>query len=221
MALNILLSSGTSGAENYELALKALGACPTTHYCPAVDTSYDGLLLCGGSDVAPARFGQENHGSVGIDLARDEAELALIHAYLAAHKPIFGICRGHQILNIALGGTLIQDLPTDERALHTPEPPKKRDKVHPVRAAKGSLFETACGTSFSVNSAHHQSLDELGAGLIPTLWAEDGTVEGMEHRSLPILCVQFHPERMSLSHRREDTVDGLFLFRHFLSLCEQ
>lgn len=220
MAYNILLSSGTSGAENYEQALRALGANPTSHYCPAADTSYDGLLLCGGSDVSPDRFGQENRGSVGIDLARDEAELALARAYLAARKPIFGICRGHQLINIALGGTLVQDLPPAGHILHTPEPPEKKDKVHAVRAAAGSFFETAYGTRFSVNSAHHQGLDALGEGLIPTLWAEDGTVEAMEHQVLPLLCVQFHPERMSLSHRRVDTVDGLLLFRRFLSLCQ-
>lgn len=220
MALNILLSSGTSGAENYEQALKALGATPTSRYCPAADSSYDGLLLCGGSDVAPDRFGQENQGSVGIDLARDEAEFALVKAYLAARKPIFGICRGHQVINIALGGTLIQDLPAVGHTLHTPEPPEKRDKVHSVRAAEGSFFETAYGARFSVNSAHHQGLGELGTGLIPTLWAEDGTIEAMEHNALPILCVQFHPERMSLSHRRTDTIDGLPLFQRFLSLCQ-
>ncbi|MDE6107170.1 MAG: gamma-glutamyl-gamma-aminobutyrate hydrolase family protein, partial [Oscillospiraceae bacterium] len=111
MALKILLSSGRSGGENYENALKTLGAEFTTQYCPAVDTAYDGLILCGGDDVDPARFGQENRGSRDIDLDRDRAEFALIEAYLKAGKPILGICRGHQIMNIALGGTLIQDIP--------------------------------------------------------------------------------------------------------------
>lgn len=220
MALNILLSAGSGGAENYENALRELGAIPTALYCPPADPSFEGLILCGGSDVSPDRFGEENHGSLGIDLARDEAEFALIQAYLAAKKPIFGICRGHQILNIAFGGTLVQDLPATGHTLHTPEPPEKKDKIHSVRVAEGSFYQKMYGTAFSVNSAHHQGLGELGAGFRPELWAEDGTIEAMEHETFPIFCVQFHPERMSFSNRRSDTINGAPIFERFLRLCQ-
>ena len=191
----------------------------TTQYCPKADTGYDGLVLCGGADVDPARFGQENHGSVDIDLDRDAAEFALIEAYLAAGKPILGICRGHQILNIALGGTLIQDLPEPVGIFHTHDEAAGKDKTHPVHAAPGSWFEEAWGRHFTVNTHHHQAVDQLGEGLVPLLWSESGVVEGMLHKSRPILCVQFHPERMCLEHRREDVVDGLPIFERFLGMC--
>lgn len=218
MPLKILLSSSRSGAENYENALRALGAEPTTRYCPKADTGYDGLLLCGGGDVDPARFGQENMGSRDIDPDRDRAELDLIEAYTKAGKPILGICRGHQIVNIALGGTLIQDLPEDLLPFHRWE---EADKVHPVRAKQGSIFHTLYGPLFPVNSAHHQAVDRLGEELEPLLWSEGGIVEGMIHKSLPILCVQFHPERMCCEKSRPDTVDGRPIFERFLQMCEE
>lgn len=219
MALNILLSSSKSGAESYEKTLSSLGARFTTRYCPEADLSYDGLILCGGDDVDPARYGQENNGSKDIDADRDAAEFALIEAYIKAGKPILGICRGHQILNIALGGTLIQDLPAPAGFFHTYDSEKEKERAHPVHAAPGSWFEEIWGSMFAVNSHHHQAVDRLGEGFVAQLWSESGVVEGMVHESLPILCVQFHPERMSLDHRREDTVDGLPIFEKFLQMC--
>lgn len=219
MPLKILLSSSRNGAENYENALRALGAEFTTQYCPPADPGYDGLLLCGGADVDPARFGQENRGSQEIDLDRDRAEFDLIEAYLKAGKPILGICRGHQIMNIALGGTLIQDIPAPVGLFHTHDDTLKEDKTHAVHAAPGSWFEETWGSHFTVNSHHHQGVDKLGEGLEPLLWSEGGIVEGMMHKSLPILCVQFHPERMCCTKSRSDTVDGLPVFEKFLTLC--
>ena len=221
MALRILLSSSRNGAANYENALQALGAECTTQYCPQVDTGNDGLLLCGGADVDPARFGQENCGSQDIDLDRDRAEFDLIEAYLKAGKPILGICRGHQIMNIALGGTLIQDIPAPVGPFHSPCVIRGEDRVHTVHAAPGSWFEEAWGDYFGVNSHHHQAVDRLGEGLEPLLWSEGGIVEGMIHKSLPILCVQFHPERMCGDKSRPDTVDGLPIFQKFLAMCAQ
>jgi len=180
--------------------------------------SYDGLILCGGDDVDPARFGQENCGSQDIDPERDAAELALIEAYIKAKKPILGVCRGHQILNVALGGTLIQDLDDSLRPFHT----AGQEGVylaHPVRALEGSWFAQTWGRCFPVNSHHHQAVDKIGVGLVPTLWSEGGVVEGMVHASLPILCVQFHPERMCCDLARPDTVDGTAIFRWLMEQC--
>ena len=219
MAPKILLSRSKSSAEAYEKAVEAAGGAPTSAYCPQVDMSYDGLILCGGEDMDPSRYGQENRGSKDIDLDRDAAEFALIEAYLQAGKPILGICRGHQILNIALGGTLIQDLPAPAGLFHTYDSEKETERVHPVHAAPRSWFGETWGDLFAVNSHHHQVADRLGEGFVPMLWSESGVVEGMLHESRPLLCVQFHPERMCLDHRRADTVDGFPIFQKFLQMC--
>ena len=216
MTPKILFSGSNASQENYERAIFAMGGTPIPGYCPPVDLTCDELLLCGGSDVAPQRYGQENQGSCGIDPERDEAELALISSFMAAKKPVLAICRGHQILNVALGGTLIQDLPASQHPFHVHD---GADKVHPVRAMADSFFHQTYGPLLHVNSAHHQVVDRLGAGLKPVLWSESGIVEGIEHETLPILCVQFHPERMSFEKRRNDTVDGAPIFQWFLDQC--
>lgn len=214
MPPDILLSHGPQGPSAYAQAVRAAGGISHCAWCPPCDTSFDALVLCGGGDVDPARFGQENRGSRDIDHRRDTAELALARAYAAAGKPILAICRGCQVVNIALGGTLIQDLPPASRQRHTSQ--GSGDLVHPVTAEPGSFFFSAFGPRFFVNSAHHQAVDLLGAGLLAALKSDDGVVEGLVHRSLPILCVQFHPERMSFSRRRSDTADGAPFFHWLL-----
>ena len=219
MRPRILLSYSASCGENYERAIEAVGGCPEGGYCPTAEVHYDGLLLCGGADVDPAYFHQGNQGSVGIDPKRDAAEFALIQAFIDSRRPILVICRGLQIINVALGGSLIQDLPPHLRAFHAHTPGSDADKVHPVRAAENSFFAQSYGPLFSVNSSHHQAVDVPGEGLRPVLWSEGGVIEGMEHGSLPILCVQFHPERMAFSHRRTDTADGKPIFERFIQMC--
>ena len=121
MPPRILVSAATAkpdAALNYENAIRAAGFDFVTRYCPEVDLSFDGLLLTGGGDVAPHLYGQENRGSMPPDPDRDRTELALAHAYLAAGKPILGICRGTQVLNVALGGTLVQDLGEELNLFH-------------------------------------------------------------------------------------------------------
>lgn len=211
----IQLSGSNEDRSAYDHAVIQAGGVPVSGYCPTVDPSCAGLILCGGDDMDPARFGQENRGSVDIDPRRDQAELDLTAAYLAAGKPIFGICRGHQVVNVALGGTLIQDLRPELHIIHSHEPGATYNKVHPIRTAEGSILRRFYGPLMAVNSAHHQALDLLGAGLVPTAWSESGLVEAMEHESRPILCVQFHPEQMSHNHRRPDAADGSFLFSAF------
>lgn len=209
--------SGKAGAmTNYCQAVRSAGGLPFPGYAPAPDLTCDGLLLCGGGDIDPARFGQENRGSQPPDPVRDQAELALFQAFYQAGKPIFGICRGIQLINVALGGTLIQNLPPESLPFHGGA---GYDLVHPIRAAEGSLLHQLYSPVFSVNSYHHQAVDRLGKGLQATAWAESGFVEAVEHESLPILAVQFHPERMSFGLRRGDTVDGAPLFCRFLALC--
>lgn len=221
MKPKILISGSKSGAANYERAIAGVGGESTVYYCPPADAQGDALLLCGGEDVDPAYYHQELNGSEDIDPLRDKAEFAIIQAFLAAGKPILGICRGHQIMNVALGGSLVQDVGDELRPFHAHTPGVDADKVHPVRALPGSFFEKTYGSIFAVNSSHHQALDALGDGLRPVLWSESGVVEGMVHQRLPILCVQFHPERMSFDHRRPDTVDGAPIFQWLMEQCQK
>ena len=219
MIPRILISAATpkpDAAVNYEATVRAAGGNFVTRYCPEVDLSFDGLLLTGGGDVEPWRYGQEDRGSLLLDPARDRAELALVQAYLAAGKPILGICRGMQVLNVALGGTLIQDLGEEGNVFHRRI---EADKVHPVHAQEGSLLHTLYGPLFHVNSAHHQAADMPGTGMVITAHSESGVAEALELPGKPVLGVQFHPERMTSHHLRPDTVDGGAIFRWFLAQC--
>lgn len=209
----IQLSTGTESCENYRAAILAAGGEPLDGYCPAPDLSCDGLLLCGGGDIESTLYGQEDRGSQPPDRERDRAELALFHAFFDAGKPILGICRGMQLINVALGGTLIQDLPEPGRSFHTLS---KGDAVHPVRTLYGSLLYEQFSPLSMVNSAHHQAADRLGEGLRALAWAESGFTEAFDLPDYPLLGVQFHPERMSFGKRRPDTEDSAFIFYWFI-----
>ena len=161
--------------------------------CPIPDPSCDALVLCGGGDMDPVLFGQENRGSNPPDRERDRAELALAEAFLTWKRPVLGICRGMQVLNVFLGGTLIQDLQPAWRVRHQGE----EEVYHPICCEPGSLLERLLGPCPVVNSAHHQAVDRLGHDLEATAWAPEGFTEGIEHSCLPVLGVQFHPERLS------------------------
>ena len=214
----LLLSGANQSRANYEAAVSAAGGRPHSFYLPEVtDGGYDGLILCGGADMDPAHYGQENTGSFGIDPRRDAAELALAACFLAAGKPILGICRGLQVLNVALGGDLIQDLPPNIRPCHTSG--GQGDLLHPTRVKCGSFLHRLYGPSPMVNSAHHQAAGRLGQGIEAVQWSGDGCVEGLCHTSRPLWAVQWHPERLCLAHARTETVDGLALFRFFVAAC--
>ena len=213
----ILLSISPDVGPYYAEAVTAAGGIPVGGVMPDPSQDFAALLLGGGSDVAPDRFGQENCGSEPPDLARDELEFQLIRHCLDANKPILGICRGMQVLNVALGGTLIQDLSDFVRPFHTAG---DHFTGHAVRAEKGSVFERLYAPVFQVNSFHHQAVDNLGEGFVPLVWSESGIVEGMLHTSRPLMGVQFHPERMTGKKFRPGTADGAPIFDYFLSLCQ-
>jgi putative glutamine amidotransferase len=196
-------------------ALLNAGARVTEGYCPVYNRRHDALVLTGGGDVDPGFYGERNKGAKDIDRKRDLAEMELITAFLAAGKPILAICRGHQVLNVALGGSLIQHVKSvDAHAWKD-----GKDQIHAVSNASGSLFSRLYGSRCVVNSAHHQAVARLGTGLIDLQWSEDGLVEGMVHTKLPVISVQWHPERMCYWKRRPDTVDAAPLYAYFLNLC--
>lgn len=215
---HILISTGGGDPAGYIAAVAAAGGDACAARMPVYEPRWDGLVLAGGGDVDPALFGQEDRGSEGIDRGRDRAELALLDEFFGRGKPVLAICRGHQVVNVWAGGTLIQDLGEELNAFHRWE---GADKVHPVRAAPGTLLDRLYGPLFPVNSAHHQAVGRLGAGLTVTARSEAGVAEAMEHERLPLVSVQFHPERMTGAGARPDTVDGGTVFSHFVGLCRR
>lgn len=214
MTPKVLISMPSEGGEGYIRAIAHSGAQPIPAYCPDWNTPADALLLTGGGDIHPDFLGEPDKGSREIDLPRDRVEFALVERFLREGKPIFGICRGHQVLHVALGGSLIQDLTPTLTLFHEPAEGTKIDRVHPVVNAPGSLMAQLYGQTAMVNSWHHQGVDRPGEGLTTTAWSEGGIIEASEHVSLPILAVQFHPERMELP-----LADGQRLFQTFLAWC--
>ena len=180
---------------------------------------YDSLVLPGGGDILPARYGQTDQGQCkGMSEDLDELQFAILDRFVKAEKPVLGTCRGQQLINVYFGGTLIQHLPTSER--HARSEGCKTDKIHGCKAEKGSWMEKIYDSKFLHNSAHHQAIDLLGEGLvIDTHCVEDGVIEAVHHSRLPIYAVQWHPERMCLKYKREDTVNGVAVFRFFDELC--
>ena len=181
--------------KNYEDALALLGA-----QCVETPQDADLLLLPGGGDVHPHFYGRALGGAVDIDEARDERELALVDEFLRAGKPIVGIYRGLQLINISFGGTLHQHILGHAQVCG-------RDRLHVVHAAPG-LLRTLYGARFTVNSAHHQAVETLGEGLQVLACAPDGTVEAIAHKALPVFAVQWHPERLCGAFARSEAVDG-------------
>lgn len=162
----------------------------------------DGLVLTGGEDVDATIYGQDKHQeSNAPNAARDATEIALVRAAREMRKPVLAICRGPQILNVALGGTLIQDIPSQvPGALEHNAVRDRAARVHGVRVEPGSLIARAMGeTRLTVNSLHHQSVEKIAPGLKVTAVAPDGVIEGVESESPGwwVLAVQWHPEEMT------------------------
>ncbi len=158
----------------------------------------DGVVLTGGPDVDPARYGGANHPQVyGVDPERDESEIGLVRALVQAGLPTLGVCRGAQVINVALGGTLVEHLPdlVGESVLH--RGPARDYVPHLVHVDSSSrlarILET---TATSPASSHHQAIRRPGTGLAIVARAPDGTIEGVELRGHPwFVAVQWHPEQ--------------------------
>ena len=202
MALIGVTTSDGSGASRYVASLESRGA-RTRVLTPERFTSLreamdgvSGLLLTGGGDVSPALYGEtsEPGGAQGIEPERDEMEMALFRYAIEEEMPTLGICRGMQLVNVAMGGRLIQDLPG-----HTL--PEFKSAIHQVYVSPGSRLGAIIGAGaiYRTNSRHHQGLKE--AQRAPSLMAsayhpEDGIVEALESPEHPwLVAVQCHPER--------------------------
>ena len=196
--------------KNYLRAVTAAGGELCLNGCPE---TCDGLLLPGGGDIAPWRYGQENRSSRDVEPERDQEELALLAMFAAIKRPVLGNCRGLQTINVFFGGTLLQHIQGHSAA-------EGIDRFHRVYTAPSFLRELY-GEEGIVNSAHHQAVDRLGSGLAAVQWGRDGVVEAVRHQSLPIWAVQWHPERMREKFAGNSVEDGAVLFNWFLNRCRR
>ena len=194
--------------QRYVRAIEDAGGLPVV-ISPALNNDtlramferLDGLLMSGGGDVDPALYGEEPHESIwGLDMNRDRAELALAQWAAEADKPVLGICRGTQVLNVALGGSLVQDIhsmvPNSLRHMFDETETPREATTHSIKVTDGSRLSSLIQSSeAAVNSWHHQSLKQIAKDLRVVATAPDGIVEAIElpgHRFA--LGVQWHPE---------------------------
>lgn len=185
----------------------------------------DGLFLTGGVDVDPSRYGEEKMDVCGrTDQDRDAIELQFVKWAIADRKPVLAVCRGFQVLNVAFGGTLFQDVGEQySKTLKHDHFPKEDGKPprdwlsHQVRVAPGSLLAYYLGDDHApVNSMHHQGIKQLAPGLAASAWAPDGLIEGIEGTTGQFLiAVQWHPEELS------ESAGGMKrLFSAFIEACK-
>jgi putative glutamine amidotransferase len=151
----------------------------------------DGIVLTGGADIEPGRYGRPNTHS-DTEPRRDELELALLAGAIEVGTPVLGICRGLQVLNVHAGGTLHQHVPAHARYDLTPDA-----RSQSVIIERGSVLHSIYGDAVTVNSLHHQTVDTVGAELRVTARADDGTVEGLELAGTDVIAVQWHPEMIN------------------------
>lgn len=200
-SVRVAITFGTKATEDrmgpYERALRKVGLEPVRN--PGSLDSLHGLLLSGGSDIDPKHYNQPRSDySENFDDQRDTLELQLVREARAADIPVFGICRGLQLLNVACGGTLQQHLPNTP--VHRQRPKGAESGRHPaahdVQVKHGTHLARIIGAGLHpVNSRHHQAVDALGENLIVSAQSEDGVVEGLEHQLLTFaIAVQWHPE---------------------------
>jgi putative glutamine amidotransferase len=191
---------------SYIYALEQIGLAPVlitpTHSPAGIASLLDaccGLVLSGGEDVEPSRYGEKPSPALGATLAeRDAMEFTALDCALRLDMPILGICRGCQLLNVHFGGSLYQDIDTERpgHLLHEQLAPWSQ-RTHFATVQPDSLLHRAVGTDeLKINSFHHQAVKELGREMRVVARAEDGLVEAIEHESRPwVLGVQWHPER--------------------------
>jgi len=208
--IGLTASSGTAtlhaNAGNYRVlmcetgyldAVRSAGALPVVltpdlrDVAPVVQL-IDGLLLTGGPDISPRLYGESNESRTGpADTERDDFEFGLVHAAMAAELPVLGICRGLQMINVALGGSLAQHVDGHERVV---QPSAADQRATIVRDS--ALHRILGVTQIGINSLHHQAIDRLADDLNATAFAPDGVLEAVGHARAMVLGVQWHPEKL-------------------------
>ena len=202
-------------SNNYIRAIEEFGGIPVTLYPGISKDAYidiDGLLLTGGGDIHPDNFNEEWHPALKfVNKDRDELEIPLCQEAIEDNLPVFGICRGIQVMSVAMGGSLYQDIPTEypqEAVTHTAK--NNEDARHEIEVKESRLSEIIGKEIDEVNSAHHQAVKDKSDGFVVTAHStEDGIIEAMENPSKKfVLGVQYHPERMTKTaefreHRRK------------------
>jgi putative glutamine amidotransferase len=199
---------GDDCTNNYVRAIRDHGGIPYPLYPGVPDfefTDLDGLLLTGGGDIHPNYFGAAWDPTLkSVDKERDELEIPLCQQALEADLPIFGICRGIQIMSVAMGGNLYQDIPSKYPKEALPHKIRVGDAQHEIQIEPNSLLSELVGKNTEeVNSSHHQAVDRIGGEFVVTAQSADGIIEAIEDRSNMkngskkfVLGVQYHPERM-------------------------
>lgn len=213
MIPRVLLAGKLSNPENYLQALRLSGMEPVLMEQGLCTGAFDALLVPGGGDVHPRFYGEEISPLCGTpDEELDQREIEAVRSFAESGRPVFGICRGCQVINVAFGGTLVQHIESVVNHAQTPQ----GDAVHATLAEKGGFVEAVYGTENVItNSTHHQCVRDLAPGFLAVQRAPDGVIEAISHKTLPVWGVQWHPERMAFARRREDTADGAQLFAFF------
>ncbi|MBE6730979.1 MAG: gamma-glutamyl-gamma-aminobutyrate hydrolase family protein [Ruminococcaceae bacterium] len=157
----------------------------------------DAILFTGGSDLNPKLYGEEITLSEGIDDMRDADEYLYLDAFTKADKPIFGICRGIQLINVYFGGSLYQHIGDNHK-----------DGAHNINIIKNSFIDKAYPEGMRSNSSHHQAVKKLAEGFKISAISDEGIIEAIENPDRNIYATQFHPERMTLKYLSEDYSDG-------------
>ena len=209
--MKIAIAGKRNAVKNYIRYVAAGGIEPLVTLNSREMADCDGLILPGGGDITPAFFGEKNRGSRNIDTELDVLQFQAFDLFVRSGKPVLGICKGMQVINVGLGGTVIQDLPSAE--LHKYQ---DCDQYHSTVIEKDSWLYHLYGPEATVNSAHHQSVGRKGRGLQVVQYCPlDLCPEAIAHESLPILGVQWHPERLD---PKRTNLSGGAVLAYFVSL---
>lgn len=188
----------------------AAGLSPTFSDTVTDPSLYDGLILPGGGDISPRFYNEPDKHCEGVSFVFDQLEYRVLDAFVKADKPVLGICRGMQFINVYFGGTLFQDIDGHRMT---------DGGLHKVITVPHASYARVFNHEMMVNSTHHQAVKTLGEGLEVFAKAEDGTVEGINHVNNKIIGVQWHPERAL-----DDGMDksgGVYVFKLFSAIMSQ
>lgn len=222
MSIRFILIIGRTGfVENYKNAVASAGFIPVVtdsydllreckkHPTGSILSRMDLLLLPGGGDISPDLFHEKNLGSYNIDRDLDQLQFSYLDYFLLNQKPILGVCKGMQVINAGLGGSLIQDMDKEKLTVHAylenednrhgcSYTPLDEFENFPMLPVLKCLYKNPLLPA-QINSAHHQCIQKLPEELVPFQYSSDGIIEGFIHRSLPVLGLQWHPERLFCS----------------------